>query len=70
VIPALVAAAVLTPDLAASLDGMAGLRNILVHDYVSVDAPRIWQILDQHLSALRAAHQTLGFVPELAGSGG
>src|SRR5687767_3111962 len=54
VIPALVAAAVLTQDLAGRLDGMAGLRNILIHDYVAVDAPRIWQILDQHLGALRA----------------
>jgi len=69
VIPALVEAGVLDVTIAARLDGMAGLRNILVHDYVAVDEARIWQVLDRHLGDLAAVHQSLGALPELSGSG-
>jgi uncharacterized protein YutE (UPF0331/DUF86 family) len=45
---------------------MAGLRNILVHDYVAIDESRVWQALDQHLGDLTAVQQALGALPELA----
>jgi uncharacterized protein YutE (UPF0331/DUF86 family) len=66
VIPALVSAGVLADDLAARLNGMAGLRNILVHDYVAVDPSRVWQVLDGHLADLHAVHQALGSLSELS----
>jgi uncharacterized protein YutE (UPF0331/DUF86 family) len=69
VIPALVGAGALDAMIAARLDGMAGLRNILVHDYVAVDEARVWQVLDRQLGDLAAVHQALGALPELSGSG-
>jgi uncharacterized protein YutE (UPF0331/DUF86 family) len=65
IVPALVTAGVLEHALATRLTGMAGLRNILVHDYVAVDESRVWQVLDDHLEDLRAVHQALGQLPEL-----
>jgi uncharacterized protein YutE (UPF0331/DUF86 family) len=65
VIPALVQAGVLDAATGARLDGMAGLRNILVHDYIAIDESRIWQVLDQHLEDLVLVQQALGAVPEL-----
>lgn len=69
VVPALVAAGVLDQAIATRLTGMAGLRNILVHDYVTVDEARVWQVLDEHLDDLGAAHQALGRLPELSAPG-
>jgi uncharacterized protein YutE (UPF0331/DUF86 family) len=69
VLPAMVVAGVLSQEVAARLDGMAGLRNILVHDYVTVDEPKIWDVLDGHLDDLRNVHQALGRLPELSVSG-
>lgn len=69
VVPALVQAGVLDAQLGARLDGLAGLRNILVHDYVAIDESRVWQALDQHLGDLTAVHQALGALPELAAPG-
>ena len=66
VVPALVDAGVLDAQLAVRLDGMAGLRNILVHDYVAIDESRVWQALDEHLEDLVAVQQALGALPELA----
>ena len=63
------AAGALSPEAAVRLDGMAGLRNILVHDYVAIEEPRIWDVLDQQLDDLRNVHQALGRLPELSGSG-
>lgn len=65
----LVQAGVLDAQLGARLDGLAGLRNILVHDYVAIDESRVWQALDQHLGDLTAVHQALGALPELAAPG-
>jgi uncharacterized protein YutE (UPF0331/DUF86 family) len=66
VVPARVQAGVLDGPLGARLDGMAGLRNILVHDYVAIDESRVWQALDQHLEDLIAVQQAFGALPELA----
>jgi uncharacterized protein with HEPN domain len=34
--------------------GMAGFRNILVHDYLGINLPRVWEIVAQHVPALKA----------------
>jgi uncharacterized protein YutE (UPF0331/DUF86 family) len=52
VIPALVAAGVLTAQLGGRLTGSAGLRNLLVHDYAVIDAPVLWQLLEDRLDDL------------------
>ena len=41
-----------TPDLAARLRGMVGLRNRLVHEYAFVDVSRLYAFLD-HLEDFR-----------------
>lgn len=69
VIPALVSNGVLAPELGARLDGMAGMRNILVHDYVDVDSSYVWAVIDQRLGDLRAAHAQLSALPELTRRG-
>lgn len=42
----------LSPDLVAGLSAAAGMRNVLVHDYLEVDDDRVWGALD-HLDDLR-----------------
>jgi uncharacterized protein with HEPN domain len=40
---------------------IAGFRNILVHDYLGVDLAKVWNILQNDLSALRdAVEEMLG----------
>lgn len=65
VVPALAAGGVLAAGLASRLEGMAGMRNILVHDYVDVDAKQIWAVIDQRLDDLREVHAALASLPEL-----
>lgn len=45
---------VLSTDLAARLGRAAGLRNVLVHDYVAVDLTRLAHIVATDLDVLRA----------------
>jgi uncharacterized protein YutE (UPF0331/DUF86 family) len=66
IVPALVAKGILPPSLAPRLEGMAGLRNILVHDYARIDEAILRRVVDEHLSDLREAHAALSALPELA----
>jgi uncharacterized protein with HEPN domain len=34
---------------------IAGLRNVLVHNYLGVDLERVWLVLTQHLPELKRA---------------
>lgn len=37
----------------------AGLRDVLSHDYMSIDLTIVWNVIDSHLAALRAAISSL-----------
>lgn len=69
VVPALVKIAVITANLGARLDGIAGMRNILVHDYVDVDAKYVWAVVDERLDDLRETHAQLCALAELTARG-
>jgi len=34
---------------------MAGLRNILIHDYESVNLEKIWQVVEKELPSVKGA---------------
>lgn len=38
-----------------SWQGIAGFRNVLVHDYLGIKPERIWQIIEKDLPVLRSA---------------
>lgn len=42
-------AGILSQEFAAKLQPLAGLRNILVHDYLEVDRKKIYHLLQEHL---------------------
>ena len=65
IIPALGAAGALPLALAQRLDGLAGLRNIIVHDYVQVDAEILFRLIDERLDDLIEALAALSDLPEL-----
>jgi uncharacterized protein YutE (UPF0331/DUF86 family) len=65
VLPALARAGVIPESLALRLDGLAGLRNILVHDYAVVDRARLWKLLDERLDDLRSIHAVFSQIPEI-----
>ncbi|MBI2388265.1 MAG: DUF86 domain-containing protein [Deltaproteobacteria bacterium] len=66
VLPALSRASVIEPSLEARLVGLAGLRNLLVHDYGDVDPARLWELIDARLDDLDGAHRAFAALPELA----
>jgi len=39
--------------------GMSGFRNVVVHDYLGVDAELIWAVVEQELPALENALQAM-----------
>ncbi len=41
---------IIPPDFAKRIQGMAGLRNILVHDYLEIDLKKIYGILQNQLT--------------------
>lgn len=43
--------------------GMAGLRDVLIHDYEGVDANQVWRVVESELPSLRAALKN--FLPPL-----
>ena len=66
VLPALARADVLDASLEGRLAGLAGLRNILVHDYGDVDPSRLWELIDTRLPDLEAAERAFAGLRELA----
>ncbi len=65
VLPALAAAGVIPDELAQRLAGLAGLRNIIAHDYVQVDVAIMFRLVDERLDDLNAALVALSGLPEL-----
>ena len=65
VLPALARAGIIDTALLGRLEGLAGLRNILVHDYAVVESPRLWQLLDDRLGDLHAIYAALAAIPEV-----
>jgi uncharacterized protein YutE (UPF0331/DUF86 family) len=65
IVPALVARGGLAAALGARLEGMAGLRDLLVHDHARVEPSILRQGVEDHLPDLRAAHAALSALPEL-----
>jgi uncharacterized protein with HEPN domain len=39
--------------------GMAGFRNVLVHDYMGVDLDEVWEIIEQDLPSLKSQLEPL-----------
>ncbi len=42
-----------------SWQGLAGFRNVLVHDYLGIKPERVWTIVEKDLPVLRAAAEDL-----------
>lgn len=45
-------AGILPPDFAKRIEGMAGFRNILVHEYATLDVKEVHRILQEHAGDL------------------
>ncbi|HAP34622.1 MAG TPA: DUF86 domain-containing protein [Bacteroidetes bacterium] len=45
------------PDI--SWRGIAGFRNLLVHDYLSINIERVWLIIDNDLPGLKTGIQNI-----------
>ena len=65
IVPALVAAGVLSANMSDRLAGLAGLRNLLVHDYAEIDPLPLWQLIDERLADLEEVHRQLSSLAEL-----
>lgn len=70
VLPALAEAGALPREISDRLEGLAGLRNLLVHGYADVDPARLWALADSRRGDLGAAHAALAALPELERAGG
>lgn len=44
---------ILPPEFASTIRGMAGFRNILVHEYVAVDVFEVYRVLQERLGDFR-----------------
>lgn len=42
-----------------SWQGIAGFRNVLVHDYLGIKPARVWQIIENDLPVLREAIESM-----------
>lgn len=42
-----------------SWQGLAGFRNVLVHDYLGIKPERVWMIIENDVPVLRAAAEDL-----------
>jgi len=40
-------------------EGIAGFRNVLVHDYLGISLERVWDVVERDLPVLRAAVQMI-----------
>jgi uncharacterized protein with HEPN domain len=40
-------------------EGIAGFRNVLVHDYLGINLERVWDIVERDLPVLGAAAETM-----------
>ena len=47
--PILAAHKLISQELAETLGSMAGMRNVLVHEYLEVDAERLYSIMSDNL---------------------
>ena len=50
---------VITEEAASIMEGLAGLRNVLVHLYLDVDEERVWEILQNDLDAIEECASAL-----------
>lgn len=55
-------ARILNDHLADVISGMVGLRNILVHEYISVDPGRLYELLDRLDDFRRFAEQIRQYI--------
>jgi uncharacterized protein with HEPN domain len=39
--------------------GLAGFRNVLVHDYLGVSVPRVWEVVKRDLPAVKLALEAM-----------
>jgi uncharacterized protein YutE (UPF0331/DUF86 family) len=56
---------VIPVELEQRLRGIAGFRNLLVHDYAELDVARVWELIDTRLSDLQEVERCLAEISEL-----
>ncbi len=65
ILPALTTAGVIPTELEQRLRGVAGFRNLLVHDYAELDVQRVWELIDTRLPDLQEVERCLAEIAEL-----